>query len=90
MTELDNTLSITPDHYRANLLRGRILALQGNPLGGLNNLERATQIQPDSKEAHLFLAEAYAQLGGSLMLRMSEQWRKNSVDRGRGDRTKQT
>lgn len=63
MTELDNTLSITPDHYRANLLRGRILALQGNPLGGLNNLERATQIQPDSKEAHLFLAEAYAQLG---------------------------
>jgi len=63
MTELDNTLSLAPDHYRANLLRGRILALQGNPLGGLNNLERATQIQPDSKEAHLFLAEAYAQLG---------------------------
>ena len=33
MTELDSTLSIAPDHYRANLLRGRISALQGNPLG---------------------------------------------------------
>jgi arylsulfatase A-like enzyme len=63
MTELDSTLSISPDHYRANLLRGRILSLQGNPLGGLNNLERATKVQADSREAHLFLADAYAQLG---------------------------
>jgi arylsulfatase A-like enzyme/Tfp pilus assembly protein PilF len=63
MTELDSTLNISPDHYRANLLRGRILALQGNPLGALNNLEKATQVQPDSREAHLFLADAYAQLG---------------------------
>ena len=63
MTELDSTLSISPDHYRANLLRGRILSLQGNPLGALNNLEKATQVQPDSREAHLFLADAYAQLG---------------------------
>ncbi len=63
MTELDSTLGISPDHYRANLLRGRILSLQGNPLGGLNNLEKATQVQPDSREAHLFLGDAYAQLG---------------------------
>lgn len=63
MTELDSTLSISPDHYRANLLRGRILSLQGNPLGALNNLEKATQVQPDSREAHLFLADAYTQLG---------------------------
>jgi tetratricopeptide (TPR) repeat protein len=63
MTELDSTLSISPDHYRANLLRGRILTLQGNPLGALNNLEKATQIQADSREAHLFLADAYDQLG---------------------------
>jgi len=63
MSELDSTLSISPDHYRANLLRGRILSLQGNPLGGLNNLEKATQVQPDSREAHLFLGDAYAQLG---------------------------
>jgi arylsulfatase A-like enzyme/Tfp pilus assembly protein PilF len=63
MTELDSTLGFSPDHYRANLLRGRILALQGNPLGALNNLEKATQVQPDSREAHLFLADAYTQLG---------------------------
>ena len=63
LTELDTTLGISPDHYRANLLRGRILSLQGNPLGALNNLEKAAQVQPDSREAHLFLAEAYQQLG---------------------------
>ncbi|PYT62514.1 MAG: hypothetical protein DMG46_00725, partial [Acidobacteria bacterium] len=63
MTELDTTLSLTPNHYRANLLRGRILSLQGNPLGALNNLEKAVQVQPESQEAHLFLADAYGQLG---------------------------
>jgi len=63
VTELDTTLSLSPDHYRANLLRGRILSLQGNPLGALDNLEKAAQVQPDSQEAHLFLADAYAQLG---------------------------
>ena len=66
LAELDTTLNLTPDHYRANLLRGRILSLQGNPSGALPNLEKATQVQPDSREAHLFLAEAYAQLGRTL------------------------
>ncbi len=63
MTELDTALGLDPDHYRANLLRGRILSLQGNPAGALANLEKAAEVQPDSREAHLFLAEAYAQLG---------------------------
>ena len=63
MTELDTTLGLSPDHYRANLLRGRILSLQGNPLDALDNLEKATQVQPDSSEAHSFLADAYQQLG---------------------------
>ena len=63
MSELDTTLGLSPDHYRANLLRGRILSLQGNPLGALDNLEKATQVQPDSSEAHSFLADAYQQLG---------------------------
>lgn len=62
MTELDTTLGLSPDHYRANLLRGRILSLQGNPVGGLDNLEKAARVQPDSREAHLFLADAYQQL----------------------------
>jgi arylsulfatase A-like enzyme/Flp pilus assembly protein TadD len=63
MTELDSTLSLTPDHYRANLLRGRILSLQGNPAAAIVNLEKAAQVQPDSREAHSFLADAYTQSG---------------------------
>jgi arylsulfatase A-like enzyme/Tfp pilus assembly protein PilF len=63
MTELDTTLSLIPDHYRANLLRGRILSLQGNPAAATFNLQKAAQVQPDSREAHLFLADAYAELG---------------------------
>ena len=63
MTELDTCLSLSPNHYRANLLRGRILSLQGNPVAALGNLEKAAQVQPDSREAHLFLADAYGQLG---------------------------
>jgi arylsulfatase A-like enzyme/Tfp pilus assembly protein PilF len=63
MTELDTTLNLTPEHYRANLLRGRILSLQGNPTAAVVNLQKAVQVQPDSREAHLFLADAYEQLG---------------------------
>ena len=63
MKELDITLSSDPDHYRANLLRGRILSLQNNPEEALPNLEKAVKVQPTSVEAHLFLADAYAQMG---------------------------
>src|SRR5260370_41697312 len=65
LSELDTTLNLTPAHYPANLLRGRILSLQGNAAGAVANLEEAAQVQPDSSEAHLFLADAYAQLGRS-------------------------
>ncbi len=63
MTELDTTLKLTPDHYRANLLRGRILSLQKYPEQALPNLQKAIDVQPTSVEAHAFLADAYAQLG---------------------------
>jgi arylsulfatase A-like enzyme/Tfp pilus assembly protein PilF len=66
MTELDTSLSLNPGHYRANLLRGRILSLQGNAAAALTNLEKAVEVQPDSREAHLFLGDAYAQLGRAL------------------------
>jgi choline-sulfatase len=56
-------LGLDPSHYRANLLRGRILSLQGKPADGLPNLEKAAQVQPGSREAHSFLADAYEQLG---------------------------
>jgi arylsulfatase A-like enzyme/thioredoxin-like negative regulator of GroEL len=60
---LDICLGLDPNHYRANLLRGRILSLQRKPQEALANLEKAATVQPDSREAHLFLADAYAQLG---------------------------
>ncbi|HTR65883.1 MAG TPA: sulfatase-like hydrolase/transferase [Terriglobales bacterium] len=66
MTELDTTLSLSPDHYRANLLRGRILSLQGEPAAALDNLLKAAAVEPNSREAHLFLADAYDQLGRQL------------------------
>jgi predicted Zn-dependent protease len=63
MEHLDLCLGLDPNHYRANLLLGRILSLQRRPQEALANLEKAATVQPDSREAHLFLAEAYAQLG---------------------------
>ena len=66
MKELDITLQLTPSHYRANLLRGRILSLEGDPAGALPNLEKAAELEPNSREAHLFLAEAYTQLGRAM------------------------
>jgi len=63
LEHLDICLGLDPNHYRANLLRGRILSLQRKPQEALANLEKAATVQPDSREAHLFLADAYAQLG---------------------------
>jgi tetratricopeptide (TPR) repeat protein len=63
LTHLDITLELDPDHYRANLLRGRILSLKGDQAGALANLEKAVKVEPKSVEAHVFLAEAYSQLG---------------------------
>ena len=66
MQHLDVCLELSPDHYRANLLRGRILSLQKRPQEALANLEKAAEVQPDSREAHLFLADAYTQLGRTM------------------------
>jgi arylsulfatase A-like enzyme/Flp pilus assembly protein TadD len=65
MEHLDICLELSPDYYRANLLRGRLLSLLGKPAEALPNLEKAAEVEPDSREAHLFLADAYAQLGRS-------------------------
>ena len=52
-----------PDHYRANLLLGRMLFLNGTFAEALPYLEKATAVQADSREAHSFLAEEYEKLG---------------------------
>jgi arylsulfatase A-like enzyme/Flp pilus assembly protein TadD len=63
MEHLDVCLELSPDHYRANLLRGRLLSLLGKPSEALPNLQKAASVEPNSREAHLFLADVYAQLG---------------------------
>ena len=63
ISQLGVTLELDPEHYRAHLLRGRILSLQGHAADALPDLEKAVSLQPKSKEAHQFLADAYAQLG---------------------------
>jgi arylsulfatase A-like enzyme/Flp pilus assembly protein TadD len=65
MEHLDTCLGLSPDHYRANLLRGRLLSLLGRPAEALGNLQKAAEVRPRSREAHLFLADAYGQLGRS-------------------------
>ncbi|HLX85516.1 MAG TPA: sulfatase-like hydrolase/transferase [Terriglobales bacterium] len=79
MEHLDISLELNPNHYRANLLRGRLLSLLGKPSEALPNLERAASVEPESREAHLFLADAYRQLG-----RIDEE----KIERAKAERSK--
>jgi arylsulfatase A-like enzyme/Tfp pilus assembly protein PilF len=63
MKELRAALDLEPQHYRANLLLGRLLTLLGQPAAGLPHLERAASKEPDSSEAQAFLGDAYDRLG---------------------------
>jgi len=56
-------LQSEPDHYRANLLLGRMLFLNGTLADALPYLEKAAAVQADSSEAHAFLADEYEKLG---------------------------
>src|SRR5258708_27989190 len=50
LANLDITLQLDPDHYRANLLRGRILSLQSASARALPNLEKSATVEPNSIE----------------------------------------
>jgi len=65
MALLLTVLEQNPEHYRANLLMGRLLTLKGQVDLAVPHLEKAAQLQPDSSEAHAFLADAYQRLGRS-------------------------
>ena len=56
-------LRINPNHYRANLLIGRLLGMQNDPLTALPYLQKAVKLQPQSPDAHKFLANVYTELG---------------------------
>ncbi len=60
---LQAVLKISPDHFRANLLLGRIFTLQNRSNEALPYLKQAVNTEPANFEAHAFLADDYDQLG---------------------------
>jgi Flp pilus assembly protein TadD len=56
-------LELNPNHFRANLLLGRILTLEHLPSDALPYLKNAVNAEPDNFEAHAFLGDAYEQAG---------------------------
>jgi arylsulfatase A-like enzyme/Tfp pilus assembly protein PilF len=56
--ELHAALDLEPRHFRANLLFGRILTLQGDAQRALTYLQTAVDVQPSNAEARQFLADA--------------------------------
>jgi tetratricopeptide (TPR) repeat protein len=63
LAELRRVLQADPRHFRANLLAGRILTVQGDFPAALPLLQLAVALDPESSEARNFLADDYEQLG---------------------------
>ena len=61
--ELRVAVQLDPDNYDFNVTLGRLLSMDGKSADGLLYLRKAAQLKPDSSEPHLFLADAYEQLG---------------------------
>jgi choline-sulfatase len=61
--ELETSLKIDPDHFAANLKYGEMLFLEGRHDAALPRLRHAVQLDPESAEAHRYLADTYEQLG---------------------------
>jgi tetratricopeptide (TPR) repeat protein len=78
LKELDRALEVDPNHYRANLLRGAILA-DYEPTQGLVNLQKAEQINPNASEPHTYMAKAYERLGNAAK---AEEERQKAKDLG--------
>jgi arylsulfatase A-like enzyme len=62
LRELDQALEIDPSYYRANLLRGTLL-VEEKPSEALRDLQRAASEEPNAREPHQYMAQAYEQLG---------------------------
>jgi tetratricopeptide (TPR) repeat protein len=56
-------IQINPQHFRANLLLGRILTLQHRAADALPYLQQAESTEPNNFEPHAFLADALDGLG---------------------------
>jgi arylsulfatase A-like enzyme/Flp pilus assembly protein TadD len=73
---LHNVIRLNPQHFRANLLLGRILTLQDQATEAVPYLETAAKVEADSGEAHSFLADAYTRAG-----RIEEAERERALSR---------
>jgi len=58
VTELRAAIDLEPKHFRANLLLGRILTLQGDAEHAIPFLRTAVSVQPSNAEANQFLNDA--------------------------------
>jgi len=56
-------LRLNPNHYRANLMFGRLLGMHDDASGAVPYLRKAVELQPQSADAHKFLANVYAEMG---------------------------
>ncbi|MGA8299975.1 MAG: sulfatase-like hydrolase/transferase [Terriglobales bacterium] len=62
-SEYEKALAIDPGYFEANLMYGSLLLSEDHADAGLSKLTRAVNTDPNSPEAHAFLAEAYEKLG---------------------------
>jgi len=62
---LQEVIQQNPEHFRANLLLGRIFTLQHRSGEALPYLKQAVLSAPGNFEAHAFLADAYEQQGNA-------------------------
>lgn len=61
--EYEAALEIDPGHYQTNLIYGRILFMGGDKTRALALLQRAVKAEPESRGAHMYLADVYDALG---------------------------
>jgi arylsulfatase A-like enzyme/cytochrome c-type biogenesis protein CcmH/NrfG len=61
--ECQTMLQFDPNDYGSYLILGQSLARSGDPEGGVKALKKAISIQPQIPLAHVWLADAYEQMG---------------------------
>ncbi|HKM86941.1 MAG TPA: sulfatase-like hydrolase/transferase [Terriglobales bacterium] len=61
--ECKTVLEFSPDHFPSYLILGRFLEISGDFEGAVPKLKKAAALEPKAPEPHLFLADAYDQLG---------------------------
>jgi arylsulfatase A-like enzyme len=61
--EYKATLRLDPQHFLANLMLGRMLGMSNDAANALPYLQAAVRLNPQSIDAHKFLANVYSELG---------------------------